>query len=260
MTVIDKAKKEDIISKPFPHLIIKEAIDEAVCDRLLKEFPPLAIITKGAPYDSNQRFSYSAVDILENDKISPLWCDFVKAHLSQEFFDKLTALFDLSHLQGLKVGIRKIGGFHNADILLDAQICVNTPVWEKPSSVRTAHVDDPRKVFAGLFYLRLPQDDSSGGELEIYEYARPSFKFEGQQIAGKYVRLIKRVPYQKNTLVLFANSLDSLHGVSPRLPTPHPRLFFNLVGEIREPLFDLRSHQLNRWRRLAKRFYDKIVA
>ena len=52
---------------------------------------------------------------------------------------------------------------------MDAQISINTPV-EKLSSVRKAHLDNTNKFFSGLFYLRLPNDDSRGGNLQLCKW------------------------------------------------------------------------------------------
>jgi len=60
----------------------------------------------------------------------------------------------------MKPGIGELT-FETVDILLDALISVN--VIDKPASIRRAHVDLPDKLFAGLFYMRDPQDINRRG-------------------------------------------------------------------------------------------------
>lgn len=48
---------------------------------------------------------------------------------------------------------------------------------------------------------------------------------------------VETVRYQPNCLVLFINTIDSLHGVTVRQPTPHGRCFMNLVGEVATRLY-----------------------
>jgi hypothetical protein len=120
--------------------------------------------------------------------------------------------------------------------------------------VRTIHVDDPHKLFAGLFYLRQPGDDSRGGDLEIYRLKGRSFAFHGgPYMDGRYVERVAAVPYDRNVLVVLVNSLHSLHGVSVRHPTAWTRCFVNLVAEVETPLFDLAAHQETIAGRLRRR-------
>jgi hypothetical protein len=56
------------------------------------------------------------------------------------------------------------------------------------------------------------------------------------------VDVVNTVPYRVNHFMLGLNSMHSLHGVTERSVTPHPRLFFNLVAEVKADLFDLRPY------------------
>eukprot|EP00976_Prorocentrum_cordatum_P081574 1184462-Prorocentrum_minimum.AAC.5 len=48
---------------------------------------------------------------------------------------------------------------------MGAQIAMNSPVTKEVDSVRGPHVDDINELWAGLLYLRKPEDNSTGGEL-----------------------------------------------------------------------------------------------
>ncbi len=265
-SLLSKVKKSDIYAEPFPHIIIKDPIDPQLCSELIWNFPPLEIVAKGAPIVSNQRFSYCAKDCLGDINVNPMWREFVQIHVSQLFLNQFTCLFkdhireiypsllaDMGEDENPKAGIRNVDNFSNADVLLDAQISINTPVSGRPSSVRGGHIDLPNKLFAGLYYLRHPQDKSTGGDLEIYGFKNnEERRFKGQFIRDKHIQLVKKVEYQSNVLVLLLNSIQSLHGVSVRSVTPEPRLFLNLVGEVNRPLFNIEDYQmpetgLNNW-------------
>lgn len=265
-SLLSKVKKSDIYAEPFPHIIIKDPIDPQLCSELIWNFPSVETIAKGATIASNQRFSYCAKDCLGDINVNPMWREFVNIHVSQLFLNQFTFLFkqhiremypslltDMGEEESLKAGIRNVDDFSNSDVLLDAQISINTPVSGRPSSVRGGHIDLPNKLFAGLYYLRHPLDKSTGGDLEIYGFkSHDERRFKGQFIDDKHIQLVKKVEYQSNVLVLLLNSVKSLHGVSVRSITQEPRLFLNLVGEVNRPLFNIEDYQmpetgLNNW-------------
>ncbi len=92
-SLLSKVKKSDIITEPFPHIVIKDAIDPDICSQLISEYPSFEVLTQGASYSSNKRFSYRAKDALADKRISPLWQEFVKSNTSQSFLNELIYLF-----------------------------------------------------------------------------------------------------------------------------------------------------------------------
>ena len=255
-TVLAKARKSDIVSEPFPHLVIRGALDEEICNRLVEEFPPLNVVTEDKPYRSNQLFCSSAAAVIRRSSFSPLWKQLVAAHVTQDFLQQVLSLFQESILalypsfeqeircfSSLRAGTRHVDTFDTADVLLDARICINTPVNDRRTSVRGGHLDKSRKLFTGLLYLPHPEDNTTGGDLELYRYKTDKPVFEKDDIDGSYIERVKTIPYEKNALVFFVNSLNSLHGVSIRDCTPWPRQFVTLFGEIRQPLFSLDRYQ-----------------
>lgn len=244
--------------QPFPHVVVRDALHDGVCDALIRAFPPLSHITGRRRWASNQRFSYSAREALTDAELPAIWQEMVRLHTSQQFLDEFLALFApaiRSHYPDLaarfdwpeqpRAGVRQVDTFETSDVLLDAQICVNTPVQGRASSVRRGHVDRIDKLFAGLFYLRTPADDSAGGDLEIYRFREGGDRhFNDKYIDDRWIEVAHTVRYERNVLVLFLNGPWALHGVTPRSPTPTPRCFFNLVGEVAGPLFDLSDRQM----------------
>ena len=257
ISVLQRATSADVVSDPFPYLVIENALPQELYDELARTLPTREQMGI-AEARSNTRWNYPARHAVANEALTPLWRDFIAYHSGEGFFREIVALFhgqiarlypsrfaDRSTLDAMRVGMREVEDFATHQALLEAMVAGNTPV-ATPSSVRTTHVDLGDKLFSGLFYMRLPEDDSTGGDLTISRFkapfrGRPSRYdlFKGAYVDDKHVEHVKTVKYGANKLVLFINSLDSLHGVTVRAPTHHPRLFVNLVGEIDPPLYHI---------------------
>ena len=232
------------------------------CARLISEFPYIQILSKGETNQKmlnfdNQRIDYSEQMILNDPEVSKLFKKFVKVNLSKEFFDKFLILFkdhilkeypnfekQFKPIKDLRIGVSGVDDYSNSDILFRLNVALTTPVMKKPSSYREIHLDNPNKLFSGLFYLRLPGDKSSGGDPEVYEFLKNKKpKFNGPSIDKKYVKKIKTIKYEKNVLVLFLGTKKSLHGVSVRSTTRYPRLFVFFTARLNKDVYDLRKEQ-----------------
>jgi hypothetical protein len=231
----------------------KDALDKELFAQLLKSLPSPEMMLKGVPYSSNERINYSCTNVAYNPAFTPLWREVFQAHLSQAFLDDVLRLFGpyipkyfpdfetrYKPISQLKAGIRVADQVSDADVLLDIQLALNTPVVVPGTTVRGPHVDCPKKLFVGLFYCRLDGDDSEGGDLEIYKPKHRPVALD-QTRTGKFqdMELVESIPYEQNVLALFLNTPDSLHGVSVRSRTPLYRVFLNILGEMRTPMFDL---------------------
>jgi hypothetical protein len=246
----------DVRTDPFPHVVLKSALGEPAVAALLDTLPPEETLRAGTRPGSNRRFSFPANDALRSDAVGPEWRALLQTCTSRAFFSRLMGVFaphvralypgiedDVGRLEQLRTGLRFREDCDEADVLLDALISINTPVKGRASAVRRIHVDSPHKLFAGLFYLRGHADDSEGGDLELCRFRGGSRVFRDAEVADRDVEVVETVRYERNTLVLYVNGLHALHGVTIRQPTRHTRLFVNLLGELRAPLFDLSAYQ-----------------
>jgi hypothetical protein len=251
LSVLSRATRADVVHEPFPHLVVDDALDSAVADRLIAEFP-VDVITGGKTHGSNKRLNLRAATSIDDPRLSPLWREVVADHVSQTYLDQLLDLFGeavleryprfesrYGKLDELRAGIRDRDTFEGADVLLEAQAAINTPVAGTATSVRRGHLDYPNKLFVGLYYLRHPDDHSRGGDLELYRYRPGRPVFEGHEIDDRYIEVVKTVPYRRNTLIVFMNSPESLHGVTVREHTDATRLFLNLGAEVSRDLFSM---------------------
>ena len=259
-SVLKKAKKKNINTKYFPYIIIKDALDDDLYENLVKNYPSLEEISIShnelckKKIKNNSRYNMNAEYSLKNNKITKEWKDFISYHTSDDFYREILKLFkkDIKQiypnienklgkkLKELKTNIR----FDNQinDISLDCQISMNSPVTDN-SSVRGLHIDEPDKLFAGLLYFRDKNDNSVGGDLEIYKFNDDYPKINNldfnkyqtklsnlQKKNSSNIKKIDTIKYDKNVLVFFINSKKSLHSVSIREKTDYNRKFVNFIG------------------------------
>jgi hypothetical protein len=276
LSVLQAAGKSDIRLSPYPHIIIRDALPAALCEQLIAEYPALDVLGVD-PTRNNVRWSVPGKQVLENPAIPGAWRDVIGYHASRAFYDEFLDLFAASIMQlypglypeeralrELRAGVREIDDFKHADILLDAQISGSTPVT-RARSVKPNHIDSHRKLFTGLLYLRRDDDDSTGGDLEIRRFRkvcsgkRRAGCYDGVYVDDRHTERVATVPYAKNVLILFINSLESLHGVSVRQVTPHCRLFMNIVGEVNTPLFAVPRTFATRMKKLHRQVRKRAI-
>ena len=274
-SILDRITEEHIHSDPFPYLTTTEALEPSYYESLAAHFPDLSDIVRMKGHDEmRQRLSKNNALIhmsgqyafTDDIQIDPVWQEFLRFHFSNDFFRQIIAHLgdgirrsypDLEQrlgksLEELTVQPRYTED-QGADIRIEIQFAFNTPVREA-SRVRSLHVDDSRKLFAGLFYMRTPEDDSIGGDLEICRWrGEPRFKnayVPGRQVENTHIQdhqvdLVHTVKYRANTLLIFVNSPFAVHGVTERQPTPHIRRYINIIAEFREPLYDFEQYREN---------------
>jgi hypothetical protein len=92
-----------------------------------------------------------------------------------------------------------------------------------------------------MLYFRLPEDRSSGANLELFRLRDGAKREYGvnRALPIESLERVKTFAYAPNTLVVFQNGPDSIHGVSPRSATPHPRLHINFMAQFPEKFFNI---------------------
>ncbi|KAK3257388.1 hypothetical protein CYMTET_33520 [Cymbomonas tetramitiformis] len=273
LSVLQRGQYVEVQSYPFPHIIIPNALPTHIYDRLVAAFPSdrtVVGLSNGAkPMRSNTRYHISARRMLSATKrglCDPIWRDFVKYHTSSRFFQEVVQLFGsaiqaewprLLNATGKTLGSFAVGTRGDtrdsvADLQLDCQVGINSPVRYRRSSVRGPHVDKLDKMFSALLYLRVADDTSTGGDLNLYScpskcspttWMHASFSHllrmdlppasgEDYYYNPSDLSLEVRCPYAANTLVLFVNSERAIHAVSSRSVTPVSRKLVNFIGTV----------------------------
>ncbi len=296
ISVLDNARREHIRLDPYPHLVIENALPQEYFERLLACYPDVATVAGGGELENNKLYIRSAEDVIGDPTFDPLWDAFFRHHCSADYYGQVLELWgevldkvypDIvadfgKPLKDFTVGTRHVGGKHNADnqdrdIQMDCQFSVNSEVREV-SSVRGPHVDSRYKLFNTLLYFRLPEDDSAGGEFELYRYKAGRYHYDSprpfdfrevnrlglrklEKIPFDVVEKVKSVPYRSNTLVMLLNTPYSIHGVSDRSVTALPRRYVNFLVESyvgrNGGFFAMRPP---RWRAAARRLLGRNPA
>lgn len=258
LSILSNASTLDVKTEPYPHLVIKNALDPEVFKQLADEYPDPAIVLNGRE-KKDTWYDYPACLATKNPSITPLWKEFLDYHTSQAFYLDLINLFgdviEQVHpkltrhykkpLTEFSTSVRQTGAAqnpvnHQADVSLECQFYVN--YTKKPRTVRGPHVDRPTELYAALLYFRDEKDDSSGSNLDVCAAKKPSELYpKNKQIKADHlpmeieankVDVVETAVYEANTLVLFINSEKSIHAVSPRTATPIARRHINFTADL----------------------------
>ena len=257
-------KKPKVITDPYPHIIIEDALPWDLYEELEKTFPEEQVLNT-IPFDNGICYRMKS-DILVHPEFQPdVWRKFSEYHTSAEWFREVYELFKpwLSHpkvtdlLPNLEDNVCARGwrGFKEIkevvvtasgrkkrvknpkNILTDCQVVMHKPIEEK--TTRTPHIDNPLEMFAGLLYMPYKDDTSTGGEFQLHTVKNDIKKVSmmgGREIYPEDLGPVHTtVPYKKNTFVMFCNmSPNTVHSVSKRInPTMHRRSV-NIIAEFRK--------------------------
>jgi len=258
LSVLQNATRADVRQTPYPHLVVRNALDEDIYKELEASFPGYDFfVPKDTPV-ADRKYLMRGLDALDSgDAIAPVWKEFIEYHISKQFFTEVVELFEpeikelyprLEQVLGkplkeCSTGLRWKGLVPNMsnehDFMLDCQPYIDCTFTDRP--MRGPHVDAPEELYAALLYMRSPEDDSTGGGLDVRKPIDEETAFPSEQTVAYPIRtgfsvdqsdLVARVPYERNTVVLFINSWKSLHAVETRNPHVLPRRAINIIGEI----------------------------
>jgi len=203
-----------------------------VYEQLEKEWPTEQLLST-EPFDSGICYRLKADEMLKPKKVSNLWKEFTEYHTSMEFYKHMTGVFGdlVPHFEDLTLsprgwdtGYDKIG--------TDCQTVMHKPI---NYSSRTAHIDNPREIYAALLYMPYKEDQSTGGEFQIHEThdtISEVNKNGGREVKEKAGKIVKTIPYKANTLVVFCNnSTRCVHSVSARKNAVLHRRSVNIIAE-----------------------------
>ena len=243
-TVFAKADPLAIRTDPFPHLVIENALPVAVLEQLLRSPPALE---QGASRPAT-RLALSGQLLTRLDFIDPAWADFAARHMTPAITHGVARLFQdhwPAHLKALDLANARFDPLSlsdpgpDTDILYDARLVVITPNPDQPAAHRAAHLDGSNRIFSALFYLRDPADDSNGGGLTLYRFTgdRPTRAEDMDTLPPDAVEAVVTIPNVANTLVVFPNRPDAIHGAEIRSPSSLPRRYIFMTAETPDPLY-----------------------
>lgn len=233
---------------PYPYMVIENCLPPDLYDELEESRPSDEFLVAGRQLDSNLRIDLHARELLTRP-IADIWQQFIMYHLSKDFWMEIVQVFDLNgallkqplpSLDQIPVTMRRDPPARGA-VSMDVNVGVNSPVVGKASTVRGPHVDNPIELFAAMLYMPPKDAPDEGGDFVIYEKTR-RVRFAGKaEVHPDDVPTLSehaRVKYRRNTMVAFINSLDAIHGVTPRLSRDFRRLV-NFCAELPSAQFTL---------------------
>ena len=249
LSILQSFKKENYFSKPIPYIEIDNVLDSQIYNELKKDYKLFTDqFEKEKKYNENNiRMQKSADEILPNAIYKKsIWYDFIQYHTSKEFFFEILNNFekdlDIFYPEVKKIyknnlestnllNIRSQNNNKKFHFVSDCQPGINSPVHSK-SAVRGPHVDNPVELFGGLFYLRDDDDNIPGGDLVIFKKLKKVYFKDKAEVENlDSIEPVKKIKYDKNKLVFFLNSEDSIHSVTPREKTNKNRNLTNFVFE-----------------------------
>lgn len=242
LDVTQTITQDDLIMDPCPYYYIKNALPWVIYNQLVNEYPE--------DYMSDEKIHFQARRYCQHEfepsTISPLWKEFIEYHNSIEYKNRVLDLFGPAlekYYPELAQGFRDspVSPRHSGipgTVQMELQFVLN---GQQEETVRTIHLDNARELFAGLLYMRKPDDLSLGGDIQMFRKLvdRPEFYPGTREVNPLHVELAGTVPYCANTMVLFLNTIDTLHGVTPRVGANCFRRYINIDAHQKRKLFTI---------------------
>lgn len=219
---------------------IPNALPDSVYKELESTFPEHLVINT-PPADFGFTFRYKSDLAFSRNELPPIWKDFFEWHTSQEYFRKCIQVFQkpiIEHYgeENYSTFLRRPVTVRNVDnsgkYVTDCQFVVHQPL-DANTTTRPAHLDNPIEIYAGLFYMKKENDESIGGNLQLYKPNNcEQIPFDDQRcVSDKDIIRSYEFPYKPNSFVMFLNLRNSVHGVSPRIGAVETRRSINIIGE-----------------------------
>jgi hypothetical protein len=252
LNILEYARDAKIHRDPFPHLVVDDILPDEAYAALEATFPAagyIAELPNGRELANNRTYLRTSVSSLSDPDLPAVWREFIDTHSRRAVFESAISIWrdELARCHpGLEKNFGKpIDAFkaaqrvgkgdseanRRADVMIDCQFGINSPV-RKRSTARAPHVDRGAKLFSALLYFRDEQDESEGGEYELYRLRQGPFpRKKSKKIPARYIELVKRIPYRSNSLIMWLNTKEAIHAVAPRGVTKFPRRYVAISGE-----------------------------
>lgn len=231
---IDLLADQHFSLEPFPHWIIPNILPKDLADQLQQSFPNSKFIheytnaelNKEDEYDQNTayRLTFGSKGI-QSEVLNEL----ARSWISQKdlILDKIIQFCPPTISKDIEL-IKKIS-FSRGDFR------ASSPVKIEGTTQLGPHLDSSFEILAGLIYLRDPADESSGGDLIVYDLkddAPLKYMSVKRRVPISYLIEKKVLPYTNNFGLFFISHPKAIHGISPRSLTNFDRQLINLSIEL----------------------------
>ena len=246
--LFSRVSRTQLRLKPFPHFVIENALSDSLYEKLDNTFPEEFLIEDNTLVKKDRghtrRLLYK--DFKNSSFVDDIWKEFANVHCSKNFFRIVTNYFFEQSLQDiyptlsdkinqLDVQLRTNDPEKDKNsVVTDFQFVANLPYGESHTS-RTPHLDNPKEIYACLFYMRKKNDSSIGGGLDFYQAKKSALEAQHtneRAVNLDHLKYSKTVHYAKNTAVIFLNTRASYHGVQQIYNQNLCRRSINIIGEL----------------------------
>ena len=239
---LNKINKANILTSPYPHLVVDNFLDKEIVDGLHKEFRESLYKAKFTNKENSNEINvnnvkqFGAIELdhsslgvnsgLKNSFLVNSFFrseDFVKTTLN-----KLSGY--LSNSSGLKRDYFSQG---ISNLNFNSRLAFVPP--SEATKRREIHLDAPNNILIFLYYLRLPEDYSFGGSLNLlskedrylFKSKIGTFLSDMLNVYPSDLNVEKTYDYVDNRLVVLCSSGFSWHEVSTRRYAETPRINFH---------------------------------
>ena len=258
LSILARATRRHFVSEPFPHLVIRDALEPALFERLEREYPDPSLVMEQT--STGVRYFWPAADVVNDERVSPLWRAFFAYHVSPRFWTDVVKLLgdEIRQLHpGLEAALHtSLEAFHAemrlhsrsrraanglARLSLECQYYLNCT--REPGETANLHVDRPEELYKALLYLRDPRESVNTGGLVHFCQERPgaglfpgpnTIRVSGlsREVARSMVEEVGTIGFEPNTLVVVLNSPRSLYSVSAQSAADWPRRHVEFRGDL----------------------------
>jgi len=207
---------EPVIRSPFNHLITTGAFSNAFLDALIDEYPGEDLMLKVADRMPSRRYSDRRLSLSlpepsdpELQRLPALYRRLSDLLRAPVVVNRLLRLFP-NEVQATVQRLRPLLNSQSFDVRVAIEMNYDRTGFElRP------HTDGRLKLVTGLLSLADPGDPEDLGT-RLYQPKDPAFSDPGTKALNpRHFVEVGRVPYRRNTLLLFGRSDRSFHGVAP---------------------------------------------
>jgi hypothetical protein len=217
--------------KPYPHIVIENCLPVNLHNELLDTLPSDRLDQQKA-VDKHGKLTWLYKEVAnENYPVSNIWKEFIDYHMSREFLEKVFNTFDkVSKDSKIKLSDIVLPNATTEDDDCNAFTdfsFVKHPPANKVSN-KIPHSDNEKEIYAGLLYLKYPEDKSTGGDFCIHR--QKDLVMNANREYYQPGKIIRTIPYITNNFVMFWNGRYAQHSVSAREGAEHPRWSINTIA------------------------------
>ena len=248
-SVLQNFTPECLKLDPFPYIHIPQVLPWPLYEKLEAEYPEQHVTGGTDTGFGTARYRQHEFDYV--NVVSDTWREFIAYNTSRDFKDELIRAFRTAIVEhyntnkGWKEDLYT--KYTRADvsprmepkkgsIRMEMQFVCNAI---DNIQIRTPHVDQSKELFACLFYFKKPEDEGTDGGLNVYRNTagKQWRRVTGREAVAEDIDAVDHISYARNTMACFLNTVNSLHGVTPRANPKTIRRYINIDGHVEEKLF-----------------------